>query len=141
MVPYVEIQLAALEISKHYELNFSCKKGDIPFNFQDGPWHRDTYNLNGPSNTDGSYDDSLVMKLKPFYYTCLIPLDDITEENGRTEFLVGSHHHTYNEAKGGLISEFFFIFAQISKQKVSPGPNLGKQYGNTGYGVSGPGLQ
>ena len=27
------IQLAALEISKHYELNFSCKKGDIPFNF------------------------------------------------------------------------------------------------------------
>jgi len=67
---------------------------------KDGPWHRDTYNLNGPSNTDGSYDDSLVMKIKPFYYTCLIPLDDITEENGRTEFLVGSHHHTYNEAKG-----------------------------------------
>ena len=107
---YLEIQLAVLEISKHYEQNFSCKKGDIPFNFQDGPWHRDTYNLNGPSNTDGSYDDSLVMKLKPFYYTCLIPLDDITEENGRTEFLVGSHHHTYNEAKGGLISEFFFYF-------------------------------
>ena len=50
------------------------------------------------------------MKLKPFYYTCLIPLDDITEENGRTEFLVGSHHHTYNEAKGGLISESFFYF-------------------------------
>ena len=82
--------------------------------------------MNGPSNTDGSYDDSLVMKLKPFYYTCLIPLDDITEENGRTEFLVGSHHHTYNEAKGGLISESFFILAQMSKQKVSPGPNLGK---------------
>ena len=65
----------------------------------DGPWHRDTYNLNGPSNPDGSYDDSLVMKLKPFYYTCLIPLDDITSENGRTEFLVGSHCLTYNEAK------------------------------------------
>jgi len=66
----------------------------------DGPWHRDTYNLNGPSNPDGSYDDSLVMKLQPFYYTCLIPLDDITEENGRTEFLVGSHRHTYAESKG-----------------------------------------
>ena len=38
---------------------------------------RDTYNLNGPSNPDGSYDDSLVMKLNPFYYTCLIPLGTI----------------------------------------------------------------
>ena len=63
---------------------------------------RDTYNLNGPSNPDGSYDDSLVMKLNPFYYTCLIPLDDITEDNGRTEFIVGSHCLTYNEAKGGF---------------------------------------
>ena len=66
----------------------------------DGPWHRDTYNLNGPSNPDGSYDDSLVMRLKPFYYTCLIPLNDITEENGRTEFISGSHRLTYKEAKG-----------------------------------------
>ena len=65
----------------------------------DGPWHRDTYNLNGPSEPDGSYDDSLVMKLQPFYFTCLIPLDDITDANGRTEFLVGSHHQTYAEAK------------------------------------------
>ena len=65
----------------------------------DGPWHRDTYNLNGPSNADGSYDDSLVMKLEPFYFTCLIPLNDITEENGRTEFIVGSHRLTYEEAK------------------------------------------
>ena len=65
----------------------------------DGPWHRDTYNLNGPSEPDGSYDDSLVMKLQPFYFTCLIPLDDITDANGRTEFLVGSHHQTYHEAK------------------------------------------
>ena len=66
----------------------------------DGPWHRDTYNLNGPSNPDGSYDDSLVMKLNPFYYTCLIPLNDITEANGRTEFIQGSHRLTWNEAKG-----------------------------------------
>lgn len=66
----------------------------------DGPWHRDTYNLNGPSNPlDGTYDDSLVMKLNPFYYTILIPLDDITEENGRTEFIVGSHRLTYAETQ------------------------------------------
>ena len=39
------------------------------------------------------------MKLEPFYYTCLIPLNDITEENGRTEFIVGSHRLTYEEAK------------------------------------------
>ena len=62
-------------------------------------YFRDTYNLNGPSNPDGSYDDGLVMKLKPFYYTCLIPLDDISEENGRTEFIHGSHCLTYQEAK------------------------------------------
>jgi len=66
---------------------------------KDGPWHRDTYNLNGESNPDGTYDDSLVMKLKPFYYTVLIPLDDITEENGRTEFITGSHRLTYKEAR------------------------------------------
>ena len=60
---------------------------------------RDTYNLNGPPNPDGSYDDGLVMKMNPFYYTCLIPLDDITEENGQTEFIKGSHNLTYQEAK------------------------------------------
>jgi len=65
----------------------------------DGLWHRDTYNLNGPSNPDGSYDDSPVIQLKPFYYTCLIPLNDITEENGRTEFMVGSHKCTYADCK------------------------------------------
>merc|ERR1719419_1531828 len=42
------------------------------------------------------------MKLNPFYYTCLIPLDDITEENGQTEFIVGSNKLTYKEAKGNL---------------------------------------
>ena len=60
---------------------------------------RDTYNLNGDANPDGTYDDSLVMKLNPFYYTVLIPLDDVTEANGRTEFIVGSHQLTYDEAK------------------------------------------
>ena len=29
------------------------------------------------------------MKMTPFYFTCLIPLDDITEENGQTEFIKG----------------------------------------------------
>ena len=49
--------------------------------------------MNGESNFDGTYDDSLVMKLKPFYYTVLIPLDDITAENGNTEFITGSHRY------------------------------------------------
>ena len=39
------------------------------------------------------------MKMSPFYFTCLIPLDDITEENGQTEFIKGSHNLTYQEAK------------------------------------------
>ena len=81
---------------------YLCDIGIIVTNAHstDGPWHRDTYNLNGPSNPDGSYDDSLVMKLNPFYYTCLIPLNNITEANGRTEFIQGSHRLTWNEAKG-----------------------------------------
>ena len=84
------------------ERRYLCDIGILMTNSHsnDGPWHRDTYNLNGPSNPDGSYDDSLVMKLKPFYYTMLIALDDITEDNGRTEFIVGSHHLTYKEAMG-----------------------------------------
>ena len=101
MFTYTNENKSLSRFTAYEHLNF--KRVNIPFYSQDGPWHRDTYNLNGPSNPDGSYDDSLVMKLSPFYYTCLIPLDDITEENGRTEFLVGSHHHTYEEAKGKFI--------------------------------------
>ena len=44
---------------------------------QDGPWHRDTYEL---------FDDfdKVDCALPPFYYNVLIPLVDLTVENGAT---------------------------------------------------------
>lgn len=52
-----------------------------------GVWHRDAYSLFD--------DESIDMQLKPFYYTILIPLDDLAldqETGGRTtEFILGSH--------------------------------------------------
>jgi hypothetical protein len=52
--------------------------------YVDGKWHRDAYSF---------FDDEEIdMKLKPFYYTVLIPLFDIIEESARsTEFILGSH--------------------------------------------------
>lgn len=48
-----------------------------------GPWHRDTYDLFG--------DDRIDVSLPPFYYTILIPLVEMTTENGATELILGSH--------------------------------------------------
>lgn len=49
-----------------------------------GIWHRDAYSLFD--------DESIDLVLKPFYYTVLIPLDDVHESSGRTtEFILGSH--------------------------------------------------
>ncbi|CAK0892018.1 unnamed protein product [Prorocentrum cordatum] len=42
-----------------------------------GPWHRDTYDLFG--------DDRIDVSLPPFYYTILIPLVEMTTENGLAE--------------------------------------------------------
>lgn len=56
-----------------------------------GVWHRDAYSL---------FDDETIdLMLKPFYYTVLIPLDDIDLHNRTTEFILGSHHVNLN-AKG-----------------------------------------
>jgi hypothetical protein len=53
-------------------------------NDSNGRWHRDAYSLFDNEEID--------MKLKPFYYTILIPLDNIDVESGRTtEFITQSH--------------------------------------------------
>lgn len=64
-----------------------------------GPWHRDVMNVCGEAKADGSYDDRLMVdpNFQPFYFTVLIPLVDITSENGPTEFIVGSHQQTFDE--------------------------------------------
>lgn len=68
-------------------------------NSEDGHWHRDTINLNGDADALGHYDDSpMVYHLKPFYFTVLIPLVPLNEENGTPEFIKGSHKLTYNNS-------------------------------------------
>lgn len=52
-------------------------------------FHRDVNTL---SNMDTS--GRCLMGVDDFYFTTLIPLDDVTVENGATEFLVGSHRAT-----------------------------------------------
>eukprot|EP00927_Polykrikos_kofoidii_P029234 TRINITY_DN25315_c0_g1_i1.p1 TRINITY_DN25315_c0_g1~~TRINITY_DN25315_c0_g1_i1.p1 ORF type:complete len:267 (+),score=46.16 TRINITY_DN25315_c0_g1_i1:38-838(+) len=63
-----------------------------------GPWHRDTYEL---------FDnDSIDVALPPFYFTVLIPLVEFTEENGATEFIVGSHRMRAEGAKAEGLERF-----------------------------------
>ena len=48
-----------------------------------GYWHRDAYSLFN--------DETIDLSLPPFYYTMLIPLDNIDEYSGGTEFILGSY--------------------------------------------------
>ena len=61
-----------------------------------GPWHRDTYSLFGCEEMDHS--------LPPFYLTMIVPLQEVTEDMGPTEFVVGSHREGWVTAlqTGGL---------------------------------------
>jgi ectoine hydroxylase-related dioxygenase (phytanoyl-CoA dioxygenase family) len=69
-------------------------------NSNNGPWHRDTININGDADENGNYDDSVMVHyLQPFYFTILIPLVPLNKTNGTTEFIKGSHKLTYDEAK------------------------------------------
>lgn len=52
-------------------------------------WHRDTHNL-ADSNNDGSQ----LLHMDDFYFTVLIPLVALNEENGSTEFRIGTHRKT-----------------------------------------------
>ncbi len=53
--------------------------------------HRDVYSVLNTSQ--GNDLASLDMQLPPYYFTVLIPLIDLTHENGPTEFIKGSHLH------------------------------------------------
>jgi hypothetical protein len=50
---------------------------------RDGTWHRDAYSLFD--------DESLDLKLPPFYLTMLLPLADVLPGDSTTEFIAGSH--------------------------------------------------
>jgi hypothetical protein len=53
------------------------------FDDNNGLWHRDAYSLFD--------DEALDLSLPPFYYTILIPLDNIDEYSGGTQFILDSH--------------------------------------------------
>jgi ectoine hydroxylase-related dioxygenase (phytanoyl-CoA dioxygenase family) len=64
-----------------------------------GIWHRDVVNICGESDKNGNYDDSkMVHDFEPFYFNVLLPLVPLNNENGSTEFILGSHKTTYNES-------------------------------------------
>lgn len=54
-----------------------------------GVWHRDAYSL---------FDDETIdLGIKPFYYTVLIPLDDMNSNGRTTEFILSSHRVNLRE--------------------------------------------
>ena len=63
-----------------------------------GPWHRDTYSLFGCEEQDQG--------LPPFYLTLIVPLQEVTQDLGPTEFVIGSHTSSWSDAlkegKAGL---------------------------------------
>lgn len=79
--PYPVEQLMQAELKSDYD----CYAGALPSigKSDHGNWHRDVYSLFN--------DENLELSLPTFYFTILIPLVEITMENGPTEFLVGSH--------------------------------------------------
>jgi hypothetical protein len=74
-------QLMKMELKSDY----SHYAGALPSigKSQNGKWHRDVYSLFN--------DEKLEISLPPFYFTILVPLVEITTENGPTEFIIGSH--------------------------------------------------
>jgi ectoine hydroxylase-related dioxygenase (phytanoyl-CoA dioxygenase family) len=55
----------------------------------DGTWHRDIYSL--------FENDEFDIAMPNFYFTMLIPLVNITDEDGPTEVIVGSHKTAYHK--------------------------------------------
>lgn len=65
---------------------------------KNGEWHRDVVNIDGEADANGNYDDkNMVHNMNPFYYTILIPLVNIGNFNGSTEFIEKSHKLCYDE--------------------------------------------
>jgi len=75
--------------------DYECYSGALPSGSHatDGPWHRDSYLLFD--------DESIDIRLPPFYFTVLIPLVPMHPENGTTEFIPGSHKMRCEDAVGG----------------------------------------
>ncbi len=72
-------------------IDFKYYWGAIPALGGSGPTplHRDVYSI--LNTMEGNDLDYLDIGLPPYYFTVLIPLVDITSENGPTQFIKGSH--------------------------------------------------
>lgn len=87
------------------DIDFNHYWGAIPSSGGSGPtdMHRDVYPI--LNKTEGVNLSELDLGLPPYYFTVLIPLIEITKENGPTEFIKGSHlEPIVNEAKAEIYS-------------------------------------
>ncbi len=84
-----------IEIIKKFspDIDFKHYWGAIPSIGGSGPtdMHRDVWSF--LNKTEGVNLDKLDLLLPPYYFTVLIPLVEITRENGPTEFIKGSHRY------------------------------------------------
>ncbi len=73
-------------------IDFRHYWGAIPALGGSGPtnMHRDVYPM--LNNIEGEDLSSYDINLPPYYFTVLIPLVEITQENGPTQFIRGSHN-------------------------------------------------
>lgn len=98
---YLHIHLKIKYIIHHFfKKHYTNHMGILTSNSKsdNGLWHRDVVNICGESDKNGNYDDSkMVHDFEPFYFNILIPLVPLNEDNGSTEFILGSHKKTYKE--------------------------------------------
>jgi len=92
-------------------VTFTHYWGAIPSLPGSGPtdMHRDIYPIY--NNLEGNNIADIDIQLPPYYFTVLMPLVEITEENGPTEFIKGSHKHKVIDNKT----------AEITAPLISPG--------------------
>lgn len=108
-----EVGASIMELVKHISptIDFRPYWGAIPSLSGSGPtdMHRDIYQIQNTAK-DNDLDDYDV-NLPPYYLTVFMPLDQITLENGPTEFIKGSH-------KKKVVDE---LHAEIYAPLPSPG--------------------
>lgn len=90
---FTEIATPVIQLVKQLspQIDFRYYWGAIPALGGSGPtpMHRDVYPV--LNVTEGNNLDKLDINLPPYYFTVLIPLVEITHENGPTQFIKGSH--------------------------------------------------
>ena len=80
-------------MEKYLVADYDHKVGALPSvgKSDAGPWHRDIYSLFDNEQIDVSLPD--------FYFTLLIPLVPVNQENGATEFILGSHKQAFSDVE------------------------------------------